>query len=411
VLDSHEYKQVIVLAPSHAQVLHGCALLSAHTYQTPLGVIKLDVPAAQELIHNPLFIYDDSAFAREHAIEIQLPLVQYYLKKVVVLPIIVGDLTIDEIEQIARVLEPLLSKNTLLVISSDFTHYGARYHNTIFVNNLLARIKKLDSRSLDSLAQFNARDFLATMQEPGQSVCGRLPIALACAILKQKTDIHAHVVAYDTSTTSETECRSGCVSYVGMTFTTAQSLSFNQLDKRELFTSAQTTLNKLFDTKISADLLQPLHTPTLAKHMGAFVTLKKRLNGELRGCIGNIIAQRSLYESIPMLTKDAALHDYRFKPVMADEITGLELELSILSKPEAIKDIRSIQLGTHGIILKNNGKSAVYLPEVAVEQRWDLTTTLEQLSLKAGLTKDMWRDSKTIFETFTTFKIIEGKYV
>jgi len=134
------------------------------------------------------------------------------------------------------------------------------------------------------------------------------------------------------------------------------------------------------------------------ENCGAFVTLTK--NHELRGCIGYILPVAPLYETVIEMAKAAALHDNRFNPVEPSELKDIELEISVLTPPEDIPSIKEFIIGKHGIIINLRGRQAVFLPQVAVEQKWDKETTLKHLCLKAGLEPDAWKDSEMSFRVF-----------
>ena len=132
--------------------------------------------------------------------------------------------------------------------------------------------------------------------------------------------------------------------------------------------------------------------------MGAFVTLHE--NGKLRGCIGEIVPRRPLYVAAMAHAVNSALRDYRFSHVDIDEIPKLEFEISALTPSKPVKSCKGIVIGKHGMTIQKNGRSAVFLPQVAPEQGWNLEQTLTHLSMKAGLPPDAWKaDAKfTVFE-------------
>jgi len=137
---------------------------------------------------------------------------------------------------------------------------------------------------------------------------------------------------------------------------------------------------------------------TLTK-MGAFVTLNDKVTGALRGCIGEIMPMRPLVEAVAARAVDSALGDPRFSPVSERELGGIRVEVSALTPPKRVASWRDIVLGRDGMTLEKDGCFAVFLPQVAPEQGWDLPTTLSYLSQKAGLSSDAWREGAT-FETF-----------
>ena len=117
---------------------------------------------------------------------------------------------------------------------------------------------------------------------------------------------------------------------------------------------------------------------------GAFVTIMK--HGILRGCVGSIIGEKPLYQTIREMAVAAASQDPRFTPLTAGELKDINIEISVLSKPRRIDDIAEIQLGKHGVIVSEGNHQGVFLPQVANETGWSKEEFLSQLcSQKAGL--------------------------
>lgn len=144
--------------------------------------------------------------------------------------------------------------------------------------------------------------------------------------------------------------------------------------------------------------------PNLRVSCGVFVTLKdknpKIVENDLRGCIGTIIGREPLYEGVRRLAVESAFHDPRFMPLASDELQDVRIEISVLTPPSPVDSYHDIALGRDGILLSCSGRVAVFLPQVAAEQGWDLETTLTHLSLKAGLDADAWMDDVCTFEVF-----------
>jgi AmmeMemoRadiSam system protein A len=130
-------------------------------------------------------------------------------------------------------------------------------------------------------------------------------------------------------------------------------------------------------------------TDKLKVKTATFVTLK--IHGNLRGCIGSLTPVQPLYESVHDNAINAALNDYRFRPVTPMELPRLNVHVSILSPIVDIASLDQFKIGEHGIIMEKGRYRAVYLPEVAVEQRWTKEETLSSLSEKAGAPSDAWR--------------------
>lgn len=134
-------------------------------------------------------------------------------------------------------------------------------------------------------------------------------------------------------------------------------------------------------------------TAALKQSLGVFVTLTK--HGKLRGCIGNIVGTRPLYQSVIENTQNAAAHDPRFAKVTPAELAGIEIEISVMTPLEKVNDLKEIMIGRDGLVLKKGFASGVFLPQVPLEWNWNKTTYLEQLGLKAGLDRDAYQDPQT----------------
>jgi AmmeMemoRadiSam system protein A len=134
---------------------------------------------------------------------------------------------------------------------------------------------------------------------------------------------------------------------------------------------------------------------------GVFVTLRRREGGELRGCIGIPEARHPLDEALCRAAVSAALSDPRFPPVSLDELPALAVQVSVLT-PLVPGRAEDVVIGRHGVSIRGRGRSGLFLPQVAVEQGWDVETLLAQLCRKAGLPADAWKDAGCqllLFET------------
>lgn len=147
------------------------------------------------------------------------------------------------------------------------------------------------------------------------------------------------------------------------------------------------------------DRLKKEDRPPYCHETGCFVTIHSK-DGALRGCIGNLWGRGPLYQEVPKLARESAFSDPRFHSLKAEELDQIVLEISLLSKMQAVDDWRDIQLGRDGVLLTHGYHRAVFLPQVATEQGWDLRTMLSQLCRKAGLEKEAYNDNACHFEVF-----------
>jgi hypothetical protein len=131
----------------------------------------------------------------------------------------------------------------------------------------------------------------------------------------------------------------------------------------------------------------------LAKR-GAFVTLK--VDGELRGCIGHPLPYKSLDETVTEMAVAAAAQDYRFSSIAEAELDRMHIEISVLTLPRPIRNVKDIVVGKHGIIVSKGYHKGLLLPQVPLEYNWDLETYLRHGCLKAGLDEDEWKKNAKI---------------
>ena len=136
-------------------------------------------------------------------------------------------------------------------------------------------------------------------------------------------------------------------------------------------------------------------------HGGVFVTLHRR--AQLRGCMGILDPQMPLADAVRHAAVCAASQDPRFSPVRTDELSDLQIEVSVLSDASPMRDVAELVLGRHGIIVRREGHRGLFLPQVAVEHHLDKEAFISRCcSEKAGLPPDAWKHADTEVLLFTT---------
>ena len=181
-------------------------------------------------------------------------------------------------------------------------------------------------------------------------------------------------------------------------------------------TQEQRSLLKLARDTIShklgaVDTKEVEHFPQTYLHepRGVFVTLHKQ--GQLRGCIGSIMPVESTLDSIRHNAINAALHDSRFPPVSSDELSEIDIEISILTTPEPLpytshQELLELLAVRPGVILRQGNHQATFLPQVW-QQLQDPQLFLEHLCLKAGLSKESWQEPTIEISTYTVESFAE----
>lgn len=148
--------------------------------------------------------------------------------------------------------------------------------------------------------------------------------------------------------------------------------------------------------------MDPERIVALTARSGAFVTLRSG-KGELaplRGCIGRMIADKSLLEVVREMAEAAAFEDPRFSPLAASEYSGISVEITVLTPMRPVASVEEIEIGRHGVYLTKGWQQAVFLPQVAIEQGWDREELLANLCRKAGLSPNAWKESDARFQVF-----------
>lgn len=185
-------------------------------------------------------------------------------------------------------------------------------------------------------------------------------------------------------------------------------MKLSQQEQGILLLSARETIFGLFDNEIPQPEIDYNAYPRLAQKVGAFVTL--HLYDELRGCIGYIISESPLFETVCEAARLAATSDPRFPPVTKIEMHKILIEISVLSQPVPIGKYEEIEIGKHGLILEELGGRGVLLPQVATENNFDTKAFLTALCRKAGLDPYLWQTKKLNIKSFTAQIFAEEKH-
>ncbi|MBW8038572.1 MAG: AmmeMemoRadiSam system protein B [Planctomycetes bacterium] len=409
-----KYRRIIVIGPSHRTYMEEMLSVPRVThYETPLGQVPLDMGFINKLLEYPVFRSMPYAHKEEHSVQIELPLLQYKHKDFKFVPIVAGQCSLETIRKAGSILKSLVDEHTLVIASSDFVHYGSNFRYVPFKTNVAEQIKKVDMGAYEHIANLDCEGFLKYKQTTGATICGYIPVAILLSMLDKP--IEAHLIEYATSG-ELTGDYNHSVSYLSAVFSGAwptnpamalkpNNPELSEKGKKELLALARKTIvyylqNKQVPepSKLGITISEAMRVPR-----AAFVTLKKiallQKSGEqkpqevsqLRGCIGDIFPRRPLYKSIIGNAINAAVNDRRFRPVTITECSDIKIEISALTAPKPVASPDEIRIGIDGVVLNKDGRSAVFLPQVAPEQGWDLNQTLTNLSLKAGLAGDAWK--------------------
>jgi hypothetical protein len=369
-------------------------------YETPLGQVQLDAEFIEKLLKYSIFHNIPQANESEHSTQIEVPLLQYRFNDFKIVPIVAGNCSEETIIKAGNILKSLVDDDTLVIASSDFTHFGPNYGYVPFRENILEQLKQLDMGAYEYISRLDGKGFLEYERRTGATICGSMPIAILLSMLDKSTE--AKLIKYTTSGELMGDYTNS-VSYLSTAFSGKWSNSseiqseanINKLseeDKKQLLALARKSLVYFLQKQRAPEVseLNVTVSDAMKLQRAAFVTLKE--NSQLRGCIGDIFPRQPLYKSVISNVINAGVNDWRFSPVTEAECNNITIEISALTPPAPIASPNEIRIGTDGVVLKKNGRSAVFLPQVAPEQGWDVSQMLTELSLKAGLPGDAWKE-------------------
>ena len=380
-------KRVVLLGPCHRVAVRGLAVSGADAFTTPLGDVPLDRQAIGRILALPQVGVFDATHEKEHSLEVHLPFLQVILVAFSIVPLVVGE---ADAAQVAEVLERLWGgPETLIVISTDLSHY-----------------QDYESARRRDRATCDAIEALDSARIGREDACGRIPMSGLLALAKRRG---MGVTTVDLRNSGDTAGpRDRVVGYGAWVFDeaatgTAEEDGFAQYT-RALLKANGATLLGIAAASIKHGLTHdaPLkidpaaHTPELIENGACFVTLYR--NGKLRGCIGSTLAHRALVVDVAENGFGAAFRDPRFKRLKETELAGLEISVSVLSRPFAMTFVDEADLlaqlrpGIDGLIIQDKGKRSLFLPSV-----WESLPRpdafLHRLKLKAGFAADHWSET------------------
>jgi len=402
------YDVVVVLGVNHTVGdFKGVSVGNYDAFSTPLG----DVPVDEEVISALLSESKECTRNRavhisEHSIEVQLPFLQVLFPKAKFVPVIIHPPDYKMCIRFGEVLAKVLkNRQALIVISSDLSHYPDYKDAAKVDRQTVEALASLDTARIASLMKALDTPHLDTR------ACGEAGILAGITAAKALGATRAVIAGYANSGDLPVGDKESIVGYGAIVLTKGTGAANAEILNRPAAPSSASPLKSSEKKSLLAlareTILRYLTTQTvplprnLSARMsfpqGAFVTLKKA--GQLRGCIGNMSGNMALAQTVEMVALQAAFSDTRFAPVKLEELSQLEIEISVLTPKKSVASSNDIVVGRDGVYLTKAGKSAVFLPQVAEENHWTRSEMLDNLCMKAGLSAGCWkRDAQ--FEVF-----------
>ncbi len=387
------YKTVIILGTSHHKPFNGAAVYGSGAFATSLGRIDIDEEFVNSIIgKNPEVFIDESAFSNEHSVEVQLPFLQKVLPSTKIVPVVVGDCSLDSCKKIASVFNEAIgnSKDILVVVATDLYHgYD------------LQEADRVDAVTLDLIMKLDYDGLYYALRDEKAQACAGAAIVIALALAKDKKCQGVEVLSHTNSAivTGKEVKGEWTVGYASCAITYPKGINMLSIQQRKkLLGIARQSIQTYLQTGKKLQINEA--DPVLNQKMGAFVTLNQ--HQELRGCIGNLVGSQPLYLIVRDMAVEAAVDDPRFSPLSLKELEEVEIEISALSVLEKVPSADKIELGKHGVLVKKGFNSGVFLPQVATETGWSKEEFLNNLCAhKAGLPRDAWKDKNTELYIFS----------
>jgi MEMO1 family protein len=408
-LRGQTYKRVIVMAFSHSNAgrYSGVDVPRELTaYATPLAEVPIDREACDALLKQRGFVSQPGVDRDEHSLELQLPFLQQTLKDFKLVPILVGRMSDRDYAQAAEAILPWVDGDTLIVASSDCTHFGPNYGYEPFKDDVPKRLRDLADGAAAPIQKCDFDGFAEHLRKTNDTICGRGPISLLLRILSMQGGAEGVRAAFDTSGNIGKDWRNS-VTYQSFVFTRRPG-KLSELERAELLRIARETVKEQLSGKKPPELDAEKLPAAIQADGACFVTLQNQ--GELRGCIGNMVADGALYKAV-IHNAVLACRDSRFvaNPVTLKELDQLHIEISYLTPMQRVKDTGEIIIGRHGLLISMGFDRGVLLPQVAYERGWTREEFLAQTCRKAGLPADAWKKPQAEISSFEAEVFGESK--
>lgn len=406
-LEGRRINSAVIICNSHTSYFTGIAIDGSEAWQTPLGLVKVDKELAGKLLKTDGVIrYNSNAHKQDHTIEVQLPFLQTVLGgDFKIVPILFGNTHDVGYRKLAIALRENLGEDDIVIISTDLSHYPGYEDANIIDQKTIKLIKEKDIPKLEAYIKE-----IKSQNVPGEETlaCGIDGVKTLMELCNILDNSRLQILKYANSGDVEIGDKSRVVGYSSIVIYASPDLEkkgemimndeyLNKEEKKKLLEIAKASIIEAVTGNKQPEI--EVTETRLKEKCGAFVTINK--HGQLRGCIGYIIAVKPLHETVKDVARSAAVNDFRFKPVSKDELDNLEIEISALTPLKRITDIKEIEVGKHGLYMKRGFNSGLLLPQVATEYNWDRETFLGHTSRKAGLPIDAWKDNSTEIYIFS----------
>ncbi len=388
-IESKNYTRVILLGTSHRMPFDYAAVCNKGSWETPLGKVAIDEDFTARLLDGQKILADSRPHDQEHSLEVELVFLQKVLTGFKIVPILLGQVSDEVIDGLAEKISQNMDENTLLVVSSDLSHYPSwSIANEIDGETIKAIVDGDKSAFESKISDLESKNY----QGLETCACGQQAISTALKVAEILLIKDFKKIAYENSGDITGGDKERVVGYAAVGAWQQKNESGETLDgesRKEALSIARTTLENYLNGKNLPDFSPK--SAILYRSLGAFVTLRN--GGQLRGCIGLFEPKEPLYKVIGEMAIAAATEDSRFTPVTGGELEKIKIEISVMTPKKRIDDWEKIEPGKQGVVVQKGQYSGTFLPQVATETGWSKEEFLSQLcTQKAGLPGNCYKD-------------------
>lgn len=371
---------LIILSPAHRYAVESFVLPTDDAWQIPTGQVFIHKDITEK-IKNMGGEYCDEAFINEHSIEVQLPFIKQYFSEANIVPVLIGGANFKTLSNIISAFWE--DEKVGFVITSDLSHFRNKQE-----------AMRIDNATADMIEKLAPENIMP------EQACGYKAVSALVNFAKEKNYSLIRVGITDSSEKSGDI--TSVVGYGSWYLAEKERTEF----LKEHFSQIMLQIAKIsIKSQLERINLKIENYPrALETFVPSFVSLF--IEGNVRGCIGNVIGEEPFIVNLCNNARKAAFQDPRFTPVEAKEFEKLEMSISLLSAPTRMifKDeadlLEQLRQNVDGLIIKDIGRQAVFLPEVwqTIPDKKQFLNTLKQ---KAGLMPDWFSDTFEAYR-FTT---------
>ena len=335
----------VIIGPSHTGMGAPYSIMTDGIWETPLGEVPVDAILADTILAGCDILQKDTmAHSQEHAIEVQLPFIQYFKSDIKIVPIVLSQASIEDYKKIGKAIAKAIKeygKGVVIVASGDMTHYEPE-----------KTAREKDMKAVDAMLKLDAEELLGRVRRFDISMCGYAPASVLIYAAKELGANTVELVKYMTSgeTTGDT---ASVVGYAGVIFKKHQESPQAKL--------ARETVESYVKKRILPELGEV--SPEMQAAAGVFVCI--HAGDDLRGCIGTIgPTKKNIAEEIMHNAVSSAMHDPRFPPISARELAGLNYSVDVLMPPEPVESEKDLDPKKYGVIVESGARRGLLLPDL-----------------------------------------------